>query len=72
MYHALSSMSRGQLGDLIDHVDECNRLQIILDKIVTDNTNIPQKRLKKCQEKKFDWFMDTDTALELGVIKKVV
>lgn len=72
MYHALSSMSSGQLGDLIDHVDECNRLQIILDKIVTDNTNIPQKRLKKCQEKKFDWFMDTDTALELGVIKKVV
>ena len=47
MYHSVSTVSAGMLQDIIEDLEEANRVQDICDEIITKNTNISLKKLKK-------------------------
>lgn len=72
MYHSVSTVSAGMLQDIIEDIEEAKRIQKICDKIITSNTAIDKKQLKKCKKAKKDWYMDTNKAITLGIINKVL
>jgi ATP-dependent Clp protease protease subunit len=71
MFHALSTMTGGSLHDLIDEVEFCKQLDARLNKIVVSRTKITSKMLKE-KTRKVDWWVDPETALELGVAHEIV
>lgn len=68
LYHQVSSSKSGTIKDLEEEIIETKRLQKIIEKITLNRTKITKKRLKDIYKTKYDWFMDTTEALELGVI----
>lgn len=72
MYHQISSMAWGKLAEMEDSVEECIRLQKMVDQQVIDCTLITLKKLTKINNKKQDWYMGTDEALDLGIIDGIV
>lgn len=71
MVHSLSSFHFGKFSELKESVQEDDRLQTILDSIITTSTNITQERLNEVHEKKLDWYFDTVNAVELGCVDEV-
>lgn len=72
MYHTVSSLARGTLTDLIEDVEETQRLQDMINTLVIEKTNIKKKDLKRIQKRKRDWFFGTEDALAYKVIDEVV
>lgn len=73
MYHQLSwSSGFGKFKD----IDEANlqaRLdQQKLDKLILETTKIPEEKLVEVIKMKQDWYMDTEEALEWGVIDEIM
>ena len=44
----------------------------LLEELVLKDTKITKERLKEVNEKKQDWWMDTEEALKLGVIDEII
>jgi len=43
-----------------------------LEKLTLENTNISKKQLKKVYKRKLDWYLESDEALELGVVDEII
>lgn len=71
LYHQLSTMKYGKLKEIKEDVIEAKRLQKMIEKIVLEKTLITKKRLKESFDKKEDWFISAEEALELGAIDKI-
>lgn len=72
MVHEMTSAHLGKLADLESNLDESKRLQKILWDIITSETKITQKQLDDIYEKKKDWYLSADEALELGLITEII
>lgn len=72
MYHQVSSGSIGKVKDMEERLMETKRLQKKIEEITVNKTSIPQKKLRKVYETKHDWFIETDEAMELGIIDKII
>ena len=72
MIHEMTSGYLGKLADLEDNFGESKRLQKILWDIITSETKITQKQLDDIYEKKKDWYLSAEEALELGLITEII
>ena len=72
MIHEMTSGYLGKLADLEDSFGESKRLQKILWDIITSETKITQKQLDDIYEKKKDWYLSAEEALELGLITEII
>lgn len=68
MYHELSMMRMDKLSDLESETKRMNKIQKILDDIVTRDTGLTQEILDSYKGR--DFWLDYDEALELGIIKE--
>ena len=73
MIHSISGGTDfGRINDLKDSVQIMERLQKNIWNIIANNTNIPMQRLIENQEKREDWFLTAEEALECGLISKII
>lgn len=72
MIHEMASGYLGKLADLENDLGESKRLQKILWDIITSETKITQKQLDDIYEKKKDWYLSAEEALELGLITEII
>ena len=72
MVHEMSTGFLGKIKDMEDDLDESKRLQKVLWDIITSETKITQKQLNELYEKKKDWFITAEEALELGLITEII
>lgn len=68
MYHELSMMRMDKLSDLESETKRMNKIQKILDDIVTRDTGLTQEILDKYKGR--DFWIDFDKALEYKIIKE--
>lgn len=68
MYHELSMMRMDKLSDLESETKRMNKIQKILDDIVTRDTGLTQEILDKYKGR--DFWIDFDKALEYEIIKE--
>lgn len=68
MYHEMSMMRMDKLSDLESETKRMNKIQKILDNIVTRDTGLTQEVLDKYKGR--DFWIDFDKAMELGIIKE--
>ena len=72
MIHELSGGFIGKIADMEESVDESKRLNNILFDIIEKETNITKSKLIDIYERKKDWFITADEALELGIITEII
>ena len=72
MIHEMSTGFLGKIKDMEDDLDESKRLQKVLWYIITSETKITKKQLNELYEKKKDWFITAEEALELGLITEII
>ena len=72
MCHSLSGWSVGKIADLQESVEEDIRLQTKIDNIILENSNITQEQLNDTHTRKFDWYLDATTALELNCVDEII
>lgn len=72
MIHEMTSGYLGKLADLENDLGESKRLQKIIWDIITSETKITQKQLDDIYEKKKDWYLSAEEALELGLITEII
>ena len=70
--HSLSGFHWGKFSELKESVKEDERLQTMLDTIITSNTSITQDRLNEVHEKNLDWYFDSVDAAVLGCVDEVI
>lgn len=70
MYHELTSFNVGKLKELKDINIVLKNLQKQLDFIVTNRTNIKQKKLNKIRKAKKDWYINLKDAFILKITTK--
>ena len=72
MIHEMTSGYLGKLADMENDLSESKRLQKTLWDIITSETKITQKQLDDIYEKKKDWYMSAEEALEYGLITEII
>ncbi|MGM7720506.1 ATP-dependent Clp protease proteolytic subunit [Metabacillus sp. Hm71] len=72
MCHQPSSATWGTLQEQIESVEETNAIWDRMKELITKYTKITYEQLEDITKRKYDWFMWSEEALELGVIDKVI
>ena len=74
MYHALSTWKEGEghIQDVKESLEECERLQTAIEEYIVARTKITSGRLAEVRDKKLNWFIGCDEALELGIIDETI
>lgn len=72
MYHQVSSEAWGTVKDMEESILEVKRLQEMIEEVTLENTNFTKKKLEKIYSSKKDFWMNSEKALELGVIDEIV
>ena len=72
MYHQVSSGAWGKIKDMEEDIEEIKRLQNILMQLTVKKTKISLATLQDNYERKRDWFMDSRTMLDNGVVDGIV
>jgi ATP-dependent Clp protease protease subunit len=72
MIHQVSGLSFGTLREMEDTVAEASRINKILFNIIKSKTKVTEDQLNEVLQKKKDWFMTAEEALELGVLTELM
>lgn len=72
MIHSVSSFTWGQVKDMEENVVETKRIHNVLMDFIKSNTKITSKKLKKIYKSKQDYYFDTDVAIALDFVQKVI
>lgn len=72
MCHQPSSASWGTLQDMEESVEETLSLWNRLKDLIIRYTNITEEQLEDIKSRKYDWFMWSEKAKELGVIDTIL
>lgn len=72
MIHQLSAGAWGTLTDVEEFVEEMKRLQDKMESVIVEKTKIPKTKLKEIRDRKIDWYLDANQALELGLIDEII
>ena len=67
MYHDLSAGNNGKLQDLEEWKSYLQKEQQKIEEYVKQRTNMKTKQLKEIREKKIDFYMDANEAIELRI-----
>jgi len=72
MYHELSDIYSDKLEGIKKNVAEYERLQSLIDSIITSKTKILQEQLNKYRETKSEWYIPADEALKLSIAHELM
>ena len=72
MCHQISSGTYGEVQSQDEQLEEHKRLWELLKKIIVDNTKITMEQLEDITTRKFDWYFDSEMALEFGIIDEII
>ena len=72
MYHEMSTLMWDKLESIKQDLKEGERLQVILDSIILNNTQILKEKLDNIKERKIDWYISAEEALKLGIIDEII
>ena len=72
MIHQVSGISLGTLRDMEETVAEVSRINDMLFKVIKSKTKITEERLNQVIQKKQDWIITAEEALELGIITEII
>lgn len=72
MCHQPSSATWGTLQDQEESVEETKALWERMKQLIIKHTKITNWQLEDIKSRKFDWFMWSEQAIELGVIDKII
>ena len=72
MVHQVSSGAIGPIKEMQECVDQTKSLNDRIFDIITSNTSITKEQLQNIYDKKVDWYIDANKALELGIISKII
>ena len=72
LYHQVSGGTIGTVKEMKESVEQSSKLQDKLEQLTLENTNITKKKLKKVYKRKLDWYLESDEALELGVVDEII
>ena len=72
MYHSVATGTYGKVQDIRENLEETNRLNEMAKEYVLKKTKITRERLDEIDKCKIDWYMDAQTALELGVATEII
>jgi ATP-dependent Clp protease protease subunit len=72
MYHEVSSFVWGKLDYFKQEVTEMQRLQTLMDDMITEKTNIMQDKLEEVKNRKGEWYITADDAKKLGIVDAVI
>lgn len=67
MYHQLSAGNYGTYQDMKEYQEELDITQSTLEQLAIERTQIPQARLDSIRERKVNWYIRQDEAIELGI-----
>lgn len=68
MIHQVSGLSLGTLREMEDTVAEASRINEILFNIIKSKTKVTEEQLNEVIQKKKDWFITAEEALNLGIL----
>ena len=72
MIHQVSGISFGTLREMEDTVAEASRINEILFNIIKSKTKVTEDQLNEVLQKKKDWFMTAEEAMELGILTELL
>lgn len=72
LYHQLSQYRSGKYQDLIERNEDMIRCQEKIEEYVMSRTKITKEKLLEIREKKIDWFIYAEDAIELGVATDII
>ena len=72
MYHSVATGTYGKVQDIRENLEETNRLNEMAKEYVLKKTKITREKLDEIDKCKIDWYMDAQTALELGVATEII
>lgn len=72
MIHSVSAGTFGSLTHMEENVEQYKKIQSMLDDIIIENSNIKKEKLKDVVERKQDWFITGEEALELGLVDELI
>ena len=72
MIHQVSGLSIGTLREMEDTVAEASRINEILFSIIKSKTKVTQEQLEEVLQKKKDWFLTAEEALNLGILTELL
>lgn len=72
LLHQISSGTWGTLQGMLESVNETQRLSDKVNDLIIERTHIDEEFLLEIQESKYDYYMDVQEALELGIIDEII
>lgn len=72
MYHDASSWYGGTLEQRVRRNAEIARQMNMLDSYLHTRTKITQQQIDDVKSRVFDWYIDADEALQLGIVDEVI
>ena len=72
MSHQVSGLSFGTLREMEDTVAESSRINEILFSIIKSKTKVTEEQLNEVLQKKKDWFLTAEEALNLGILTELL
>lgn len=72
MVHDISTLSYGKLQSIKEDMEETERLRHKLYSIIIKYTNITQEELEEWHTKKIDKFFNSEEALKLNIVNKIL
>ena len=72
LYHQVQAGTNGTVTDMVEDTNEAMRLQTLMEDLTLGCTNISEERLNEVREKKIDWYINSENALELGMIDEII
>ena len=72
MIHQVSSFAFGEVKNMEESVEQTKKLNEQILDIITSNTKITKEKLQDIVDKKQDWYINAEQALELGLVSKII
>jgi len=71
LIHSISTLTFGQIQDIEENLEECQRLNTLIQNIILERTSISKEKLDDTKKRKYDWWFDSAEALKMKVIDEI-
>ena len=72
MYHQLSTWQTGKLQDILDNIDEAQRVQNSMEEYIKERTGLTDSELSEWRNSKIDVYFTPDDAVKRGIATDVL
>jgi ATP-dependent protease ClpP protease subunit len=72
LIHQVRAGAYGEIQTMREELEDSERIWMLLQKIIKENTSITQEQLDDITLRKFDWVLTPEQAIELNVIDEII